>query len=245
MNDESDPSVDIDALFDHMVNNLDYNATDAMDWVFSLRSTDLATLTRIGEQMSDEFVVQLQAEVEEIDTNGDMSSGDPMLSVIRHAALSPDEVKAISSQMSALAEKENLVYEGVDCYDPVDDEELFAWLSIDDATWRLRHFADCGLDVDGDLPWTFLIMTGTVEQAREIAETLKVNGFDDFDVYDEPDDDGEFGLCVFVEGKNNEGELSQTFEKMEGIADKAKATLEGVQFFTREELNDLCDVPAE
>lgn len=239
MNANSDFSSDIDELFDHMINNLDHDLSEEMDWVFSLRSDDLAKLTRIGEQLSEDFMVGLQDELEEIDIDGSRSIGDPMLSVVRQAALTPDEVKTVSSQMAQLAAKEDLVYEGVDCFDPVDDEELIGWLSPDDATWRLRHFTDSGLEIDAELPWAFLVLTDTIEQASAIADELAEGGISETEIYDEPDDDGNYGLSAFMSGKNNEFELGQMNDKIKSIAEKQSGRMDGIQFFTREEFYEI------
>jgi hypothetical protein len=215
--------------------------SDELDWEFSLRSPDLQKLRRIEKDLSKNFDVHLQEEVESIDVDGSVSIGDPLLRVIRRAAMTQSEVKEISTQFASLAAQEGLVYEGVSCCDPVDFDELFGWLSLDDAVWRLRHFTDSGLADDADVPWTFLVLTDTVDLAHRIADKLRDLGYDDVDVYDEPDEDGKFGLCVFVAGRNNEVALSEAYQKIEGTANEGHGDLHGMQFFTREGLEELCD----
>jgi hypothetical protein len=58
-------------------------------------------------------------------------------------------------------------------------------------------------------------------------------------VYDEPDEDGNFGLCVFVSGRNNETELDETCRAIERIAEQFGGQLGGVQFYSRDGLNEL------
>ena len=68
---------------------------------------------------------------------------------------------------------------------------------------------DCGLEDNADLPWTFLVLAPDLDSTKKIAEELTTNDFKDRDEYDEPDEDGNFALCVFVAGRNNEIELGE------------------------------------
>ena len=239
MEDEPDLNFDIDALFDHLANNLDYQSEDEQDWHFFLRSSDISALEQVADELESEFVVQIQEHVEEVEPGGNVSLGDPMLSVIRRGALKAEDVKRIDQRMRQIANDRGLTYEGVDCYDPIDEEEIFGWLAPEDAGWRLRHMTDCGLPDNADLPWTFLVDAPTLETMHRIASTLQDSGFDDRNDYDEPDDEGNFGICVFVAGRNNEFELEETASKISTAADSEGGTLIGIQFYDREAFAEI------
>ena len=240
MQDDTDLAFDIDALFDHMVKNLNHELEDEKEWNFSLRSPDLAALERVAEELEGEFIVQLQEHVEEVSAAG-VTLGDPMLSVIRNAALTAEDVKKIAQRMQKLAAERDLTYEGVNVYEPMDMEEIFGWLEPEDAGWRLRHMTDCGLEDNAALPWTFLVSCPTLESMEAIAAALAAGGFDDREDFDEPDDEGDFGTCVFVEGRNNEAEMYEAAKKISEIAEAHDGALVGIQFYTREDLEELFD----
>ena len=239
MEEEPDLRFDIDALFEHMTANLDHDPAQEMDWTFSLRSPNMERLETIADGLGDEFAMRLQDSVEVIDVDGETSLGEPLLSIVCRGAMDADEVKALANRMGAIAEQAGVVYEGVHCYDPIDEEELFGWLEPADAGWRLRHFTDCGLEEDAELPWTFLVLANDVDLIQKIVDQLIQEGYDDLEVYDEPDEDGRFGLSIFVMGRNNEVDLGIACENVAGIAGQFDGELKGVQFFTREDMNDL------
>ena len=236
---DADLNFDVDALFAHLTENLEQNLDEVQDWAFSFRSTDLPTLEKVGQQFEDEFMVHLQENVEEIDEKGKASIGQPLLALIQRAALTCDEVKAIAARMHKLAEEHKLIYEGVECYEPIDEEEIFGWLETDEAGWRLRHMTDCGLEDNAEIPWTFLVVSPSSAANMSITNALEAAGYDDRDDYDEPDEDGNYGTCVFIEGRNNEPELMTTTEKITKIAEQYEGRLAGIQFYTREDLIDL------
>ena len=239
MSEEPNLSFDIDALFDHLINNLEHKIEDVQDWAFGLRSKDLAVLHSVAQQLENQYQIQVQESVEEEDEEGNITNGDPMLVVLQQAALTPDQVKTMAAEMKAIADQHGLSYEGVDCYDPVDEEELVDWISVEDVSWRMRSMTDSGLPADSELPWTFLILTPNGESIKPVAEALEAAGFTDRDEYDEPDEDDEYGLCVFVAGKNNEAELLAAANTISSICEQRGAKLEGIQFFTREEMDDV------
>jgi len=235
----TDMSFDIDALFDHLINNLDHDISDEKDWTFSLRSGDLNALEQVASELEHDFAVQLQETVEEVDVDGNTSLGHPLLSIRRRAALTADEVKEIAERIRTIADQRGLVYEGVSCFEPIDEEEIFGWLPPDDAGWRLRHMTDCGLEDNAELPWAFLVLTRSSDSSNKIADELKAIGFTDHDTYDEPDEDGNCAICVFVTGRNNEVELDEASTKIATTAERHGGRLEGIQFYTREDVNEV------
>lgn len=239
MAEEPDLSFDIDALFDHLINNLDHDITDEHDWNFSLRSDDLRALEQVASELEDEFAVQLQETVEEVDVEGNTSLGNPLLTIVRRGALTAAEVKEMAERVRTIADQRGLIYVGVDCYEPIDEEEILGWLPPDDAGWRLRHMTDCGLEDNAELPWAFLILTPNLGDAGKTSDELTTAGFTDHDKYDEPDADGSFALCVYVSGRNNEVELDEASTRITQIAERHGGRLEGIQFYTREDVNEV------
>ncbi|HOD52198.1 MAG TPA: ribonuclease E inhibitor RraB [Candidatus Hydrogenedentes bacterium] len=241
MVDGPDMRFDIDALFDHMVNNLDHNMADELDWEFLLRSPSIESLERIADELENEFTVDLQDAVEHIHPDGTSTFGDPLLSIVRRAALTPHEVKALADRFKAIASHYGVTYDGVTCFRAVDEDELFGWLTLDDAIWRLRQFSDCGLEEGAELPWSFLVVAHDASQARSVIAELHKKGFDDLDAVEETDEDGNLAtcICVFVPGSNDEIALAETCERIEHIAQQFGARLEGVQFFDRDAMGDL------
>ncbi|MCU0720431.1 MAG: ribonuclease E inhibitor RraB [Pirellula sp.] len=239
MDNEPDLNFDIDALFAHLGDNLERDGDQELDWHFSLRSQDLNELERVAEELEGEFLVQLQESVDEVDDDGNISFGNPMLSVIHRGALTADDVKRIASRIQKIASSRGLIYEGVNCYEPIDEDELYGWIEPEDAGWRLRHMTDCGLEENADLPWAFLIDAPTFQAVQLMSTALEDAGFDDREEYDEPNEDGRFGLCVFFQGRNNELELHDCSTKITRTVQQYGGTLVGIQFYTREDVEDI------
>jgi hypothetical protein len=238
---EPDLTMDVEALFDHLVNHLQHDLSDRLDWSFTLRSPHLDRLETVAEQLSEDFFVHVQDEVENFDADGEATSGDPMLTVYCQDALTQSQVQEIADRLTALAAEYDLVYEGVACYDPIDDDDLPGWLSPVDAALRLRSLVDGGFDVDAEIPWAFLIIFNSPDALKTTAERLNETGLNDIDIYDEQDDEGSYALCVFVAGSANECALTELAEKIEAITLQNPGELIGIQFCTREELNDSGD----
>lgn len=239
MENEPDLNFDIDAIFAHMVNNLGHNIEQEQDWHFSLRSYDLDELERVAVELEQEFAVQIQENVEESDIDGNVSLGAPLLTVIQRGALTAEDVKQTASRIQQIASERGLIYEGVNCYDPIDEDELYGWIEPGDAGWRLRHMTDSGLEDNADLPWAFLIEAPTFDSVKRMSSALEAVGFEDRDEYDEPNEEGKFGLCVFCEGRNNEIELYECATKITETVEKYAGALVGIQFYTREDVEDI------
>lgn len=238
MTQEPDLSFDIDALFDHLVNNLDHDLEQEMDWMFTLRAADVATLEQASELIDDdEFMMYLHEHVEEIDEAGNSSEGRPLLSVIRRGALGPVEVKAIAARLSSIEGVAGLDYEGVECVDVMDENEMYGWMDLESAVWRLRSLTDSGLEQDLELPWVFLILNEELEPLQAAADAYAAAGYERCELYDEVDEEGLYGLCVLIDGSNNEQRLSQTFAAIAAIAEQHGSLLEGVQFYSEDELH--------
>ena len=239
MNNEPDLQFDIDALFDHLVNDLEHDVGDELDWHFSFRSTDLEGLQQLADELESEFFVHVQEQDDEVDANEEVASGEPELIALCRGAFNVDQIKEMASRMQVIADNRGLTYAGVNCYEPIDEEELLGWLEPEDAGWRLRHMTSLGLEENADLPWAFLVSAPTVAATETIAEKLTAQGFDDRDDFSEADDEGNFGTCIFVAGRNNEAELQEATTKITTIAEAHGGQLYGIQFYTRDDVAEI------
>ena len=222
-----------------MTNFEGQDESEILDWTFWFRSPDIARLQKVATDLEDEFTVDIQETVTEMDEEGNVSDGAPSMAVIERAALSDEEVEALTVRMKQIAADAGIEFEGVDSYEPVDMEDLFGWLEPEEAGWRLRNMTDSGLEPDADLPWTFLIQAPSLDAMRVIAKKLGAAGYDDRDDFDEPDEDGDYGTCVFVPGRNNEPELQETAVKISKIVEAQGGSLVGIQFYTREDIAEV------
>jgi hypothetical protein len=242
---EPDLRFDIDALFDHMIQNLDHDLSDEKDWCFLLESADSAKLREVAAEMEGGFDIQFAEPMETTDG----SNGSPalaQLTLIQRAALTASEVKATAESVKVIANAKGLQYEGVSCYDPVDAEDLLDWMPPEDATWRLRVMSDSGLPPNAELPWTFLVVMPSVDALHRVTEALQGEGYTDIDLFDEPDENGVCGLCLFVAGRNVESALSAEIARIAHHAETCGGELQGVQFYDRDEFDEVFgDEPAD
>lgn len=239
MNEQTDFAFDIDGLFDHLVEGLSLDLSEPQEWVFTLRAPSTAILESIAGDLEEDFDLSIQEEVEERNAEGDIVEGMPMLSVHCVDTLTADEVKEIAARMEELAANSDGVrYEGVSCFEPIDEDEIFGWMELDDATWRLRHFTDLGLEANGEVPWAFLVAADTTDILKATDDAVVQAGFPNRRCFEQPDDEGQYAMCIFVDGRNNESELAEMHEKLTSLVATAGSELVGVQFFSAEAFED-------
>lgn len=234
MNQEPDLNFDVDALFDHM-GVADGLAVEVSDWRFRVTSPELAKLEQVADEHEEHFEFELQEEVEIFNADdGSFTMGDPMLTFCKCGEFTCQEIKALVAQVQAIATKHDLKYEGVDCYEAIDDDELMGWIPPEDAGWRIRNLTDSGLPENADLPWSFYVETESLETSEEVCVALESHGYSELELFEEPNEEGVFAICLFVEGRNNEAELNIACEKITKVLEPFAATLAGIQFFDRE-----------
>ncbi|WP_146597498.1 ribonuclease E inhibitor RraB [Novipirellula galeiformis] len=240
MNESSnDFHAQINELFDHMVNNLDYKTDEPLEWVFGIESTDIALLEKIGERVPESYGFDIEEEVEHVDDEGNSTMSGPMLSLHRCEALTPEQVKACADEVDALAKEFGLMLADVTAFDPIDEDDFFDWMPIEDAQLRLQHFTESGLEVDSDLPWLFLLFCTAKDDLDALTVALDNEKLGTIESYDEPDEDGNYGLCLFIEGKNNEAELVAMNDRINAIAASNNSEVVGIQFLDQEDFNDV------
>lgn len=228
MSQRPDLRFDIDALFSHMIVNLDRNLEDEMEWLFTLRSPDFNKLARIADSLSAEFQIHLQEHVEVYEQDETCSPGHPLLAVVIQDALSPDEVKALAARFGELADTEGVEYEGVSCAEPFDEEEAFGWLDLEAACCRLRHFTDTGLKPGDDIPFVFLVESDDVDALKAAADAADASGM--FKTQIIAGEDGG-GIIIRCDGRNDEALLTARYRQIETIAADVGADFIETQFF--------------
>ncbi|PQO42030.1 hypothetical protein [Blastopirellula marina] len=246
MQPEPDLNFDIDALFAHMFDSDmrdEEEKNEVHDWIFTLRCQDLSKLEELADELEGEFGLLLQEEVETHEVDGSVTMGDPLLSVIQRGKLTADEVKQIAQRMQKIADERGLVYEGVDCYEAIDEEEIYGWLSPEDALWRLKHMADIGHPEDEALPYVFLVLTPDLDTTTKVSAALMISGYNDLELFNEPDENNEYAVCVFTSGLMDE--LGGFIESIGSVAESADARLEAIQFYDRETLHEVFGIDDE
>ena len=222
---------DIDALFEHMTANQGHDMADEKEWVFSMLHEDTALLERVGTPLADEFDVDLVT-CELCDERGNTTGERVDLLISMVAALSPQEVKALSARFEALTSEHGIEYEGVACTDPL-PEDFFDWMELEDAQWRLKHLADSGWPEGESIPFLFAIECEDGAQAKKLGAAFEADGLegrlDDVEVVD--DKEQGTGVAVQMDGVHDEATLASAYAAVEAIAKKHGATVLGVQFF--------------
>lgn len=216
---------DIDALFDHLIKNNDHDIDTPMEWHFTLRGSKLDALSRLAETLEDEFRVDLQESVETTE-NGRTFDGPPMLSIVIVDALRANQVKSLSDRFEKLAKASALQYEGVSAHEATDEDDS-GWLSLEDATWRLRQLADFGVQEADELALVFAIVADDQRHAQSIVKALKAAGIQNAEVMD---DEGEFGVVATLPSTHSQPALAKAFAKVERVAADTKGNFLGVQF---------------
>lgn len=232
---EPNMSLDIDALFAHMRDNHGQDTPEEQDWHFRFRSDDFPRLEAVAVELGEEFQVHVQEETETITAHG-AEMGPPMLVVVIRDTFDVDDVKKLAARFTDLAERKEISYEGVDCFDPVDMDELFGWLELEEAAWRLLHFTDSGLEPNADMPFVFGLVSTDGEALTSASAALQARGYDVERV--EEEDQAEEGLFVRCAGRNDGEFLTEKYNEVASVAQDTGVNLLGVQFFDEEEPED-------
>jgi hypothetical protein len=99
-----------------------------------------------------------------------------LVSLVISAALSTAKTRKIFEESTALAAEHGLEFLGIGCREPdrIHDWSATKWLSLEDAVWRLRHFADTGQVNTGALGTIVLIVAfeGDNVQLTRLAQFL-------------------------------------------------------------------------
>jgi len=142
---------------------------EKLQWWFRFRAAD-------GRQ-SFRFTKALLANLLSYQTSTGESIGDKpgtvIVSIVIDGPLSPRKAKKTLTDSTAIAREHGLDFLGVGCRIPGIDWLSIKWLTLDDAKWRLRHFADTGQSGPTDLLFAF---TGTTESLSTLEPNLSARG---------------------------------------------------------------------
>ncbi len=231
MTSEPDLTRDMDALFRHMKENLDWDPDEPLVWHFTFRDANARTLETFGETLDESFSLSLQETVETIE-DGKVFDGPPMLSVSMTGVFTVETIKANHDRFEKLAAEKQIEYEGVSCYETFDEEEMFGWMDLEDATWRLRSFADTGLEPGEAVPFVFAVEPADQTVVDNLVTEFEERGLGRTEHLS--DDEGKV-VVVLIDGANDESVLTEAFAKVGAVAESHSAELLGVQFMDLEE----------
>jgi hypothetical protein len=226
---------DIDALFAHMTENLGHEMGEPLDWLFALRHKTVDRLERIAQELEDEFEMDLHEAVEEVDASGKASVGPPMLEIIVRDALEPAQVKELASRFEKLAASQGVTYDGVTCFEPLGEDELFEWLNLDDAVARLKHFTETGVPVGAPVVLQFAIEATDGAAAGRLLKDLLGLGFEGSQGEEE---DNARGVVAYCQSSMAEAPLRERYKFVEKVAGKHGAQVYGVQFLDADDAEE-------
>ena len=163
--------------------------------------------------------------------------------VAKHTALtSPVAARDADQRIKTLATQSAVNYLGVDvinAFDLEDLDELMGWIEFDDAPERLSEIAALEFEVGESVPWAFLIGTESLDDLHATASHLAAVGYDDVELFEDVDEDGQVGLCIYVQGTGDAEALKVECQKVERLVAELNAFPVGMQFYDRNDVGDV------
>ena len=165
------------------------------------------------------------------------------LVVAKHADLAtPQDVRVADAAFKQLALQSGLSYLGVDVVEAIDLQDLdevMGWIEFESAPDRLTEFAALEFEPGEAVPWAFLIGAETIHDLHATAKRLQSVGYSDLELFEDVDEDGQVGLCIYVQGNGNAGDLRAECQKIERVVTATDAFPVGVQFYDRDDVGDV------
>lgn len=235
---------DIQELYDHMVQNLEYDTSEPLDWTYSFDGPDEETMEAFGESLGEDFMWDI-VPCEVLDEEGEVAEEKLQLMVVARGVYTPADVQRFRDQLVKAAEARSIVIEEITAYEPMDDEAyeaMFGLLDLEDAIWRFRHFEDTGQLQPGEEMNFDFVFGAEAEQALEaLAQKLAAAGrpvvieSDAEDVATRmseiPGIDSPAALFTRFAGKNDDQAMTEAYNTAQALAEEFDAELLGVQFF--------------
>ena len=106
---EPDLNFDVDALFDHMIENLGHSSDDELEWLFSFEGGTAESLRSIAKSLPHEFIPDVAEELEQVDEEGNLTIGGPVLSLTTQGKFDRSEIKSLTARMKQIALDNNLL----------------------------------------------------------------------------------------------------------------------------------------
>jgi hypothetical protein len=218
-------SQSVDDLFKHLAADLGHRVTDTKDWLFTLRSDDKAVLEGIAESLAGEFHVRIEPVV---GPDGDADDGsEHLLGIVVRDALPPKAVKSLGKRFVALAQEHKVIFDGISCHEPADDEDLFEWVPVPVAAAQVQTLAERGVAADAPVLYQFCIVARSEKAADTFASSLAKRGYTDVELIE--DESGQPGLIVTVRGTASQVEFTTSALVLQQLMNPKSTLLVGVQ----------------
>jgi len=237
MEHNGDPLGQVDRILAHIKETLGENPMEPRAWQFFLRPTDIDMAEELGQELEEEgYDVSGAEHVEEtkVDADGNETTtiGPPVVFAFWRGVLTPDEIRGHVRKFIALAEREGIVYEGMDAMSLEEFDQIFGepkLLGLEDAIWRLRHLTDMGVEENAPVTFMFGYQADDPDAA---VEALEAAGHEaSLCEYE----DLSWNVEVRVEGANDEKIVRTAFREAQAAAEVADAAFVGMQFETEGE----------
>lgn len=216
-------SQSVDDLFKHLAADLGHRVTDTKDWLFTLRSRDLAALQAIEESLAGEFQVRIEPS----------DGGDHVLGIVVRDALPPKAVKSLGKRFVALALESKVVFDGISCHEPADDGDLFDWVPVPVAAAQVNSLTEGGMAADMAVLYQFCVLARSEKAAETFAASLSKRGYSDVELIE--DETGQPGLIVSIRGTASQAEFLTTAEALEKLMNPKSTLMVGVQLLLPDE----------
>lgn len=227
-------SQSVDDLFKHLAADLGHRVTDTKDWLFTLRSDDKAVLEGIAESLAGEFHVRIEPVV---GPDGDADDGgEHLLGIVVRDALPPKAVKSLGKRFVALALEHKVIFDGISCHEPADDEDLFDWVPIPVAAAQVQTLADRGSAPDAVVMYQFCVLARSEKAAETFASSLVKRGYTDVELIE--DESGQPGLVVTVSGTASQTEFLAASTTLQQLMNPKSVLMVGAQLLLPDDQQD-------
>ena len=246
---KKDLAFDIDALFEHMINNLDHDLENELEWIFTFVNPDTEALEQFAESIADELTSAEESlelgliplAIQHENSNTITERTDLIATVL--GSLQPDEVKELHNLCIKLAKDSGTEYIGVTFADPF-PEDLMDYIPLHEAIARLEYLTETGLPENEPLPFNFAVECDTPDNARTLAKTL-IADLDDGSLQSvDVITDDEPGAVIDIEyaGRNDPQLLTNIYNRINQHATTANAELIGVTHIEQHEYDETVAV---
>lgn len=209
--------------------NLDFPLPAAppekLQWWFRFRAADGRQSFRFTKAIANLFPFQTSTG----ESIGE-KPGTVIVSIVLDGPLSPRKAKKTLTDSTVLAREHGLTFLGVGCRIPGIDWSSIKWLTLDDAKWRLRHFADTGQLAKGQAGRTDFLFAfqGTAEILSTLDRDLSARGLRTKSVSLDPAP----LLLTRITSNPTDADLTTHFTQMQQSAAAAGAQLKGVDLWS-------------
>ncbi|MEM7474533.1 MAG: hypothetical protein AAF483_06015 [Planctomycetota bacterium] len=153
--------------------------------------------------------------------------------------LSENDVKTMIGELLDSAALSGLVCNAIECGDQLEWDESLGWIEPSQACSRLKELVEILPEDSPKIPWCFLISMPSLDVIAQVKTLLSNEGLADWDEYGDADEDGRVGMSIFCVGNQETELLKNLINRISTIFAPHHGILEGVQFYTRDDLADI------